>query len=52
MSKVVTVQALRDIDLPQPFKKGETREFSLLDARVLFAMKLVKSVVVPKKVAK
>jgi hypothetical protein len=46
----VTVQALRDIDLPRPFKKGETREFTKQEARVLYAMKLVK-VVIPKKAA-
>jgi hypothetical protein len=48
MSNLVVVQALRDIALPRPFKKGETREFTKQEARVLYAMKLV-SIVVPKK---
>lgn len=48
---LVTVQALRNIDLPKPFKKGETRAFTKQEARVLYAMKLV-SIVAPKKTAK
>jgi hypothetical protein len=44
----VLVCALRDVDLPKPLKKGETREFTKQEARVLYAMKLV-SIVVPKK---
>lgn len=47
----VTVQALRNIDLPVPMKKGETRAFTKQEARVLYAMKLV-SIAVPKKTAK
>lgn len=48
MSNVVLVQALQDIALPKPMKKGEQRSFTKQEARVLYAMKLV-TVVVPKK---
>lgn len=48
MSNVVLVQALKDIALLKPMKKGEQRSIPKPAARVLYAMKLI-SVVVPKK---
>jgi len=38
MSNKVSVTALRDINFTPVFKKGTTREFTTIEARVLVAM--------------
>jgi len=38
MSNKVSVTALRDVNFTPVFKKGTTREFAPLEARVLVAM--------------
>jgi hypothetical protein len=42
MPQKVTVQALRDIKFSPPLNKGEYREFSVLEARVLVATGLAR----------